>query len=1258
MPTMTNDDPAPPDPSETLATAAPTHQTAGDPKDMTTWLTPAGRKSNPSPPRQGEPPDPKSKTQSSNSFAALAQEEEEPDATMEDSEQQDDGDKEKPDDTPMTDIEGKNLKKTAAIVEPGSAKKQRRGRSPASVAKVVTPSKKGTPQKRDSIPAKGSKQSLLPQTQATKPNAPKSSAPAKPEGHSEKSKPSGSRSRSLQPEKEVRFKLNKSKSRSKSNTPDLSTKPPDAPLAHSTSKLTPSDKVSSAGVAAGQATDSVKEPSPSPAPDPISYKDAASSADKVVKAKKKKKKHTTIQDKVDAAVAEGTSTDEGPALTTGISGIITLQATFPFPDEDSGFTDVKKAAGGLLDFLLTPADTALILYGSLGQTLSNDAITFVDLLSNLEDDEALSYLNTAGRTFSDQKQLMVKLKFQFQSGDPHSLDDLNSRCATNLQNDSVSILSCILNNKDTSPEAQKSIQSQSTQAKQLSDLTGAKVTRDEWCRYSVKIDVSMMHKYEKKKDSKDYDKYVKAHIGGAFDYLEEKLGCDLLFCRWRKTYLLSPISVKDGPFATQFSAMKSPEFKKFFNRADIHPEKKEIWCDILLAYNGSQSDVSDFCRNEFQRNKGISMYKKDLQSAEETTPIFWLLWGHNQIDPKYVQDTFKRITQVDLEIRLKKIKDGSPYGTPEEERYRKAWHVNVDTQSAHQVITKLRRVCKLETAENPLFRGQKLIPLSGEGLGDKEQEYVLKAIGRQHSFNEHSMTLTAGTIKHLDMEVDTTSGGSISLRQAIGRLNRPDEPTTRIFLAVGWKLLRGPQAAAMGKQVLFAITPDVRIDAQIMINNLLPMFRYKYGDNIARCFEPSAVAAMAELTWDPETGRVTSPSDNVIDAQETEDAALGFDLPDLAEDETEARLVDSTPANQMRSTLITGNRDHDTLGDYTAAKLGKALPRAPAKIRDDNSESTKATRHTTHTNASGSGSTLATTDTTKDKVERLVLRLRRMATKRGCWDSDDESACTTLSKLEKIDYIQGKLNTMDKDNGSNDDDSSQDDDSSEDDDSEEDDESKEGDETKDNDDKKTQSKDTSSVTYETDATMEDVENTDERPNKPQNPSSTSEEASSPKSPKATISSKAASASPKKASKRSVKSPQPAKTAEPASNKKKTSKASLPKAPKPGATKEDAFSVSESSSTSDESQGTSVNAPSESSSSLEEFDQMMEKARAKLKKTRGKGKQKGRKTTGKAKKQDNSKETKATTRSSSSKANGAKTRAKKSKSSSSRKAGAG
>jgi hypothetical protein len=114
-------------------------------------------------------------------------------------------------------------------------------------------------------------------------------------------------------------------------------------------------------------------------------------------------------------------------------------------------------------------------------------------------------MNSAGCTFSDQKQLTVKLKFHFQSGNSHSMDDLNARCATKLQNDSVSLLSCILNTKDTSPEQSATLHAipvHHSQVKQLSDLTGAKVTRDEWCHYSVKIDKSMMHKYEKKKTKK------------------------------------------------------------------------------------------------------------------------------------------------------------------------------------------------------------------------------------------------------------------------------------------------------------------------------------------------------------------------------------------------------------------------------------------------------------------------------------------------------------------------------------------------------------------------------------------------------------------------------------------------------------------------------------------------------------------------------------------------------------------------------------
>eukprot|EP00978_Attheya_sp_CCMP212_P038096 scaffold185528_cov51-Attheya_sp.AAC.5 len=320
---------------------------------------------------------------------------------MEDLKKQVGVDKELTADTLMANTEGKNLEKTTAIVDPGSTKNQCRRRSPAP---VVTPSK-STHQKR----------ALITQQRATKINPPTQA----------------SRSVSLQPAKGVTFKETKATSRSRSNTPDSSKTSP---------KKKDSSKISDQGVSKSSDQDSSKSSNKAPlnssdkksstsstqASSKTYYKDAAKTSDKVIKAKKKKKKkHTPIQDQVNDARATAKITDDGPVLMMGISGIITLQVTFPFSDKDTGFTDVKKAAGGLLDYLLMMEDTVLILHGSLGQTLSDDVVNFVDLLSNLADDEALSFLNTKGHTFADQKQLMMKLKFHFQSGDPHSLDDLN-----------------------------------------------------------------------------------------------------------------------------------------------------------------------------------------------------------------------------------------------------------------------------------------------------------------------------------------------------------------------------------------------------------------------------------------------------------------------------------------------------------------------------------------------------------------------------------------------------------------------------------------------------------------------------------------------------------------------------------------------------------------------------------------------------------------------------------------------------------------
>eukprot|EP00978_Attheya_sp_CCMP212_P035672 scaffold156684_cov24-Attheya_sp.AAC.1 len=79
------------------------------------------------------------------------------------------------------------------------------------------------------------------------------------------------------------------------------------------------------------------------------------------------------------------------------------------------------------------------------------------------------------------------------------------------------------------------------------------------------------------------------------------------------------------------------------------------------------------------------------------------------------------------------------------------------------------------------------------------------------------------------MEVNTLSGHAISLRQAIGKMTRKDDAKVPLFMEVGWRISRqdGPTS-----QVLFVVTPEVRAEAQLAVNSLLPYVCHKYGDNI------------------------------------------------------------------------------------------------------------------------------------------------------------------------------------------------------------------------------------------------------------------------------------------------------------------------------------------------------------------------------------------------------------------------------------------
>ena len=69
--------------------------------------------------------------------------------------------------------------------------------------------------------------------------------------------------------------------------------------------------------------------------------------------------------------------------------------------------------------------------------------------------------------------------------------------------------------------------------------------------------------------------------------------------------------------------------------------------------------------------------------------------------------------------------------------------------------------------------------------------------------------------------------------------------------------------------------PHLAEEAALMMSNLIPFLRYKYGDGVLHYFTAEAKAAASEDKWDPEQGRVISGIDTNAELEEEMDT-IGF----------------------------------------------------------------------------------------------------------------------------------------------------------------------------------------------------------------------------------------------------------------------------------------------------------------------------------------------------------------------------------------------
>lgn len=549
------------------------------------------------------------------------------------------------------------------------------------------------------------------------------------------------------------------------------------------------------------------------------------------------------------------------------------------------------------------------------------------------------------------------------------------------------------------PQATKDIantlENQKKKQEKLEHLCGAKTSRINYCRYSMRTDTyHLKKKVKRKKNSKakteePFDEFILGCQGTAFDLLNSKLNGSLMFCRWRSEVNIAPLTADKTPFQKQFKTMAFVDLLKRFPRTRIREENQFVWADVLIAHNETDKDFNMVARDCLSDWK-IDLFPKKLQDAEASTTLGWILWSSERVDPSLLQTDISRQIGFPVDVSPKRVLDGSDYGEKKAEALKKAWHIMVDIEHEVEAREKLRQVCTKRNPQNPLFGMQKLIPIYGSANTSVQQTFMIKATGRQFNFNAHAQTATTHSILNLDFPITSSSGRRVTLRQVISTFTRQDKPQASLFMDVGYS------KNSRKSSVTFVFAPNVKPQAQLMVNSLLPYCRWLHGDAIAACFQPSAITDMAEVTWCPVTNQAISPMDNEFKLDDEADRQAGFDLDDIPDSEvktgllanTPSHLLDTSAAAKLTSQLMTGNDDVDTLGSYENILRGILPATAPTKSSD-----TIASDHTDDT-----------TDTTKDKLARVEQLLAKML-------GDDENSVdtTTLTKRQRMEKVTEHL---------------------------------------------------------------------------------------------------------------------------------------------------------------------------------------------------------------------------------------------------------
>eukprot|EP00978_Attheya_sp_CCMP212_P030188 scaffold110063_cov55-Attheya_sp.AAC.1 len=429
-------------------------------------------------------------------------------------------------------------------------------------------------------------------------------------------------------------------------------------------------------------------------------------------------------------------------------------------------------------------------------------------------------------------------------------------------------------------------------------------------------------------------------LGTMLDRLQDITESDLAVIQYKPTFKIPPITLRGGKFGDQFEKISIGTFRRYFNRGTIPRPGKDFWADLFIAFNGDSRHFNRDSYEDLDREFGVALYQKGIQTDGHTErPYYWLLYSHPSIDYEYLQEELLYRTGVEIELKIKKVHDGSP-PPDKDEVYVPGVRVQNDEdayalllgcgadQLQHISLT-LPTLFNSNSSETSFATHLRLVTVHGAAITEREREYQINSRTRQSAYVRHARTFVINTIIDLD-KVVLGEQGPISLRQFILRLTRPSNPKNKelLFCEVG------PKLRAPGKVVL-VVRPDAYSEAEPIVTGLLPMAIHYHGPPLLQAFHPTARIAMALLTWDPLRRIVVSPDDHLYDDLAQDDDWMAFEnLDDVtvpAQDAGDQRMADNAPAalpptaaENAAGRAMMGDDDENTLGSLRDAQANQA----------------------------------------------------------------------------------------------------------------------------------------------------------------------------------------------------------------------------------------------------------------------------------------------------------------------------------------------